>query len=105
MLFLVAQSRKISQSYTSQNSHKIKLFPGSHSSLPVEIALKVILSSPHRETITLIYQSKKFSNKQSYTQLMCFQRPSDPRFSFLKSFKLNLEERHFACGFKCTPRN
>ena len=30
---------------------------------------------------------------------------SDPRFSFLNSFRLNLEERHLACGFKCTPRN
>ena len=37
--------------------------------------------------------------------LMCFQIISDPRFSFLNSFKLNLEEQHLACGFKCTPRN
>ena len=37
--------------------------------------------------------------------LMYFQVISDPRFSFLNSFKLNLEERHLACGFKCTPRN
>ena len=37
--------------------------------------------------------------------LMCFQSLSDPRFSFLNSYKSNLEERHLACGFKCTPRN
>ena len=37
--------------------------------------------------------------------LMCFQVISDSRFIFLNSFKLNLEERHLACGFKCTPRN
>ena len=37
--------------------------------------------------------------------LMCFQSLSDPRFSFLNSYKLNLEERHLACGFKCIPRN
>ena len=37
--------------------------------------------------------------------LMCFQSLSDPCFSFLNSLKLNLEERHLACGFKCTPRN
>ena len=32
--------------------------------------------------------------------LMCFQDLSDPCFSFLNSFKLNLEEGHLACGFK-----
>ena len=26
-----------------------------------------------------------------------------PFFFFLNRFKLNLEERHLACGFKCTP--
>ena len=29
--------------------------------------------------------------------LMCFQVLSDPRFSFLNSFKLNLEKQHLAC--------
>ena len=38
-------------------------------------------------------------------RLICFQVLSDPVFLFLNSFKLNLEERHLACGFKCTPRN
>ena len=34
-----------------------------------------------------------------YDALMCFQGLSDPRFFFiLISFKLNLEERHLACG-------
>ena len=28
-----------------------------------------------------------------------------PFFLFLNSFKLNLEERHLACAFKCTPHN
>ena len=28
-----------------------------------------------------------------------------PVFLFLNTFKLDLEERHLACGFKCTPRN
>ena len=28
-----------------------------------------------------------------------------PVFLFLNIFKLTLEERHLACGFKCTPRN
>ena len=36
---------------------------------------------------------------------MCFKGISDPGCSFLNSFKLNLEEWHLACGFKCTPRN
>ena len=39
------------------------------------------------------------------TVLMYFQVLCDPRFSFLNSFKLNLEERNLACGFKYTPRN
>ena len=44
--------------------------------------------------------------EQQRRTLMCFQVISDPRFSFfLNSSKLNLEERHLACGFKCTPRN
>ena len=38
-------------------------------------------------------------------RLICFQGLSDPRFSFFHSFKLNLDEMHLACGFKCTPRN
>ena len=36
--------------------------------------------------------------------LICFQVIIDPRFSILNIFKLNLEERRLACGFKCTPR-
>ena len=40
------------------------------------------------------------------TGRMCFQVLSDLRFSFfLNSFKLILEERHLARGFKCTSRN
>ena len=47
----------------------------------------------------------RYFNKHGRGPLICFQSLSEPRFSFLNSFKLNLEERHLACGFKCTPRN
>ena len=41
--------------------------------------------------------------------LPCFQALSDPRFSFFKNktkqnnFNLYSNERHLACGCKCTP--
>ena len=55
------------------------------------------------KSLSTIFQSYQVSTGSVVNQylLMCV----TPVFLFLNTYKLNLEERHLACGFKCTPRS